>query len=496
MTFIFGVAASNKYWAPYDEGIVTVAAEMILAGEIPYRDFFMAMYPPGQIYVLAALYKIFGISLATGRFYTVFVHVLIAMSIFGITRRLTKSNAISVIAWLISVTCLSMRLGTIPFSIWPGIALAIVALHLFIIYTKEEKFSYLVYSAIALGAGFLFRHDIALYAFLAVFISLFVLKAGRKNIFAFSAGTIVIPLPVFIYLVSKDALPDLLEALVFFPLVHDKIGSLPFPAPCFNLNMIFHQSLYFIKVNQYYIPLLVYAFSAFYLITVRRKPGKEKAMLLAVLLFGIFSFNQVRGRTDTAHLLTSIYPAVILFGVILKKSRIFSFRVFAVFLSLLFFLLVVKNADKSFKNILRKPYLRRVLPVNFDRGTVYIPKEEARDIENVVSYIKAGTLPDERIYVGNMAHRRDDFGGSTILYFLAGRLPATKYYELFPGLVTREKVWKEIEGSLSKDNVNVIVLQDVGCPEGDMPESALDRYIAENFRFLEKFGKYNIHGKI
>src|SRR4029434_508065 len=40
-------------------GKIVVGAERILEGEIPYRDFW-TMYAPGQFYLLALMFKIFG----------------------------------------------------------------------------------------------------------------------------------------------------------------------------------------------------------------------------------------------------------------------------------------------------------------------------------------------------------------------------------------------------------------------------------------------------
>ncbi len=443
----------NKYWAPFDEGIVTVAGELVLRGEVPYRDFFVANYPPGQFYVLGLLYRIFGVTLETGRFYTVLVHVLIAMCVFLITRALTKKTIISLITWFISLTCLAPRLGALPFPIWPGMAFSLLAIYLFIRYIEEEKLRHLFYSALMIGAAIVFRHDIGAYAFGAIFMSLviypcakdFGLEANKRPIWriaVFISGSLVLPLLFLVYFFWKQAAQDLFASLVTFPAMHMQMKevALTFPKPCFDFSMIFHQSLYFIKINQYYIPLLVYAFIALLLMggfVKQRKLGKKETMLFSLAVFGLLSFNQVRVRTDPAHLLTSIYPAILLFGFILsesifnnnmRKGRRYAFFVYAIILSFLFSLLVIKNLDKSFKNILRKPYKGSVVAAKFKRGTVYIPKEEKTDIANVVSFIKSFTASGEHIYVGNIAHWKDDFGGSTILYFLADRLPSTKQH--------------------------------------------------------------------
>ncbi|UCD55226.1 MAG: glycosyltransferase family 39 protein [Candidatus Omnitrophota bacterium] len=506
LSFMAGFLTLNKYWAPFDEGVAIVGSERVLRGEVPYKDFFVANYPPGQFYVLSFLYRMFGVSLEIGRFYTVLLHVLIAMCIFLIARKLTERTDIAVISWIISMTCLGPRLGIVSTAIWPGLGFAIFSIYLFMKYIEQDRMRYLFYSGMAVGAGVLFRHDIGLSAFLSIFATLLIYKKSVRRICNFAIYSLAMPLAVLFYLFLKSASKGLFESLVLFPFIHIKTAALTFPKPCFDLSMIFHQSLYFIKVNQYYIPLLTYAFIVIFLISVLIKEkgfGKKHIMLLLLVLFGLLTFTHVKVRTDPAHLLTIIHPSILLFGFILNKAvsrdapakTKYVFGLYAILLSFLFFLLAVKNIDKSFKNVFRKPYKGSVMLTGFDRGSVYIPREEKQDIVDVVSFIKANTGPNERIYVGNIAHWVPAFGGSTIIYFLTERSPSTKYYELHPGLVTQEKVQREIVKSLSKENVNFIILQDIDIPnEGYVHRTMiLDNHIKENFKPVKKFGKYNIY---
>ena len=498
----------SKYWTPYDEGIISVGAERILRGEIPYKDFFIIMYPPGQFYLIAFLHKIFGASLETGRIYTGLIHVLIAMCVLRIGKALTGKRVIPIVLWLISLSCMAPRMGLAPFPIWPGMAFSLVSIFLFMKYLEKGELNFVVFSGLVVGLAALFRHDIACYAFLAILAGFIIYKKRIKKIPLFVLSSLVVPLPVFLYLSLKSAFRDMFESLITFTFSHHGAASLSFPKPCFNLNMIFHQSLYFIKVNQYYIPLIVYAFMAIFLIKeflVKRKFGKKEIALFVLLIFGCLCFNQVRVRTDPAHLLTSIYPAILLFGFILDNALFnrqvtrnakIAFRFFAILVGALFLLLFVKNIDKSFKNVFRKPYKGDVLLARFDRGSVYIPREEKDDIMETVSFIKDNTKPGEPIYVGNIAHWKDEYGGNILLYFLSDRLPSTKYYELAPGLTTQPHVHAEIIESLSDEKINIIVLQDIALPEEGPANSSLlslDEYIKHNFIQVKKFGKYNIY---
>jgi len=274
--------------------------------------------------------------------------------------------------------------------------------------------------------------------------------------------------------------------------------------------MIFHQSLYFININQYYIPLIVYIMAGGYTvikILKRHSPAEGQDVFMTLLVFGIFTFNQVRIRPDPAHLLTVIFPAVILFSFLSDKFLVFDKKTgimrkaacISLSVTLVFFiLLTIKNADKSFKNVIKKPIKGDVLPYVFgDRGMLYIPKEEREDVLNTVRYIKECTFSGERIYIGNNDHSRDDFGGSTVLYTLCERMPCVKYYEILPGLSTMPDVLQSTLDSLREDSVRYVILQDTGISGNILSQNSniVDGYISKNFTLAVKYGKYGIYKK-
>lgn len=300
------------------------------------------------------------------------------------------------------------------------------------------------------------------------------------------------------------------DSLVLFSLIHERTAGIPFPKPCFDPNMIFHKSLYFITANQYYIPVITYIAVILYFVKEIFKRvfyKKENLALLSLLTFGVLAFNQVRIRTDPAHLLSVIEPTLVLAGFILCK--IFSFRslrsalpqlAVGGVLLLLLGLLSVKNMDKYMKNAFTKVYKRKIVKARFNGDSIYVPAEEREDVLNAIGFIKKNTKPGDKIYVGNIVHWKDDFGGSIILYFLADRLPSTKYYQLQPGLVTDPDVQKEIKDSLLINEVGLLVLQDIelgGFSKRDAPKDKLilDDFIEHNYKSAKKFGKYNIYMK-
>jgi 4-amino-4-deoxy-L-arabinose transferase-like glycosyltransferase len=510
---LFTMPVYDKYWAPFDEGIIAVAAERLLAGEVPYKDFFMVMYPPGQIYVLGLLFKVFPAPLTAGRIYTVLLSVGIATLAFLMTRELTGKRGLSLASWFIVLVSLAPRLGAIPAPIWPGIFFSLLTLCLFMKSVQGDRRGLMAGAGLSAGIAVLFRHDLGFFAACAVLTSLvvraFFERERRGDIARFIAGGMAVVIPCAVYFMHQSAWKDLIASLFVFPLEHRTMTGAPFPAPCLDPNMIFHGSCHFIKINQYYIPPLVYAAVLVMIakgIVSKRRYSKELLLPVAILLYGVLSFNQVRFRTDPAHLLSVLQPAVILGFYFIDRTYALRSRrgmkkfvpyAASILMVLLFSLLSIKNADKYIKNCFRKVYRNDIIKAQFGTDSIYIPREEREDVLSTVEYITRMTRTGEKIYIGNRVHWKDDFGGSVLLYALADRIPSTKYYELLPGLVTDPRVQEEIRDSLNS-GVKLIVLQDIDTGAHDprsIPEEQLilDGYIEREFKLAKKFGKYGIY---
>src|SRR5438309_9889889 len=71
---------------PMDEGMVLVYPEMILKGELPYRDF-ESITGPGNPMIMAGAYAAFGTSLFVERAVGLAYRLLIVFAIFAIAQR-------------------------------------------------------------------------------------------------------------------------------------------------------------------------------------------------------------------------------------------------------------------------------------------------------------------------------------------------------------------------------------------------------------------------
>lgn len=297
----------------YDEGIVVYGASRVLKGDIPYRDFW-TMYAPGQFYVIALLFKIFGESLFITRLYSATINLLIVLMVYFIVKRLSSEK----------LALLSLILSTLWMGGWglfyssptpAGTLWCLFSIYFVIDFLCSEKISSLILAGIITGINAIFRHDIGGYTFISSSIVILLytyLKVANKDIkgtiniwLRYILGTIIGFLPFSIYLIINVPLKELLFDLIIFPArIFPRVRDLPYPSFRFNLYSFL-----------FYFPIIMYVLSGILIILnifrLRYLNGREWANML-LLILGIFFFNQAWVRSDVPHLLPTIIPAIML----------------------------------------------------------------------------------------------------------------------------------------------------------------------------------------
>ena len=67
----------------YDEGVILSGAMRVLQGDVIHRDFY-SLYGPGQFYVVAALFQLFGKTFMVERIYDLAIHSAVLATLFYI----------------------------------------------------------------------------------------------------------------------------------------------------------------------------------------------------------------------------------------------------------------------------------------------------------------------------------------------------------------------------------------------------------------------------
>ncbi|MGA3187924.1 MAG: hypothetical protein ABSF22_12515 [Bryobacteraceae bacterium] len=104
------ISASRVFLSDNDEGIYLSAALRILHGQMPYKDFF-TLCGPGSFFLMAASFRIFGITLATARIPAIFDLALLTSCVCWLTWKLAGRAA-----------ALSAALAFVSFeTLWHGV---------------------------------------------------------------------------------------------------------------------------------------------------------------------------------------------------------------------------------------------------------------------------------------------------------------------------------------------------------------------------------------
>lgn len=490
----------------YDEGLVTFAADRILNGDIPHKDFW-AIYVPGQFYTIALLFKLFGTSLFVARLYDIFITSGLCLVVFILAKNLS-SKRIAFLAWLLALLWVD---ATSSFNAPddPALLFGLISLLLFHKYfLKENKRIGLVLSGLFVGIATCFRHDFGFYIFIAQLIPLlFFSNKNKISLIAFYFLSIaIILLPAKIFLIWSVPLKVVFADLIHFPatVLHD-YRSIPFPAPIKSplllLNKEIPLDLYLyasIRRFVFYIPFIAYVFALIMMFMPKRDnsfkaKNNNLGIKLILLMFGLILYNQVLPRSDFTHLEPTLIVAIILITSLIQhfKNEKKPYK-YMLSLGMLLFLFIVPIQENK----------KRTFTLDFPKHSVKVAQRAhvPKDVNDTINYIQKHVPEDEPIFVGK--HSYDHLFTSDIkFYFLAQRKSATKYHDLFPGLATTLEVQKEIARELTEKKVNYIVVIPNKRPnEPNLSAISsgvfyLEKFIKENYEPVERFGRYTVLAK-
>jgi len=488
-TTIYYIPIIKSPLAPFDEAVILVGADRVVKGQVPYKDF-LTIYGPAQIYTLATLFKLFGVSVTVERVYDIIIKSFLSIIIFLIIRRLSSTKA-AFLGWAISLIWIEYTY----FHVYPVYSAALftfISVYFLLSHIEQGKMSYVVYSAISIVIAILFRHDLGGLAALVITGTLILRKRLNKQTswsppIYFSVTGVIAALPVIIWLIIYSDINAALHDLILYPLSIPGQQGLPYPALSrWNLPFYVFPSV------------LIVGMLTFVMRIKQNKIDTTSYGILLISLVGIVFCNQLWGRSDISHLIPSSLAAILLAPVLLhtlSKTISDSSRFYAsVFILFIIF----------FGITLSKPIQKKLqrLPQNYNITVINPDIKRAKyafihhDIKDAVSFIQKNTTPDEYIYCGVKNHDNLVFN-DPIFYFLAERNSATKYHELSPGHVTTTKIQNEMVEELKKTNASLVVLSPRYSNEPnisaiDVQIDILDEYIADNFELRETYGIYEI----
>lgn len=473
---------------PFDEGIALQAARRVMQGELPYRDFLWP-YGPAHPYLLAGLFKLFGVSLLDWRILRVLSDAASALAVFVLARRLA-GQPLALVAWLAAACAFAQPTSANP---------------------AAEAYAFVLWALVAvtgpgvLGVGGLvsggvltvlaaaWRPDFAAFAVVASVVALLVRPGPRLRRLAIWGGVVVGGLLlVFVPFAIAAGPHTLYEGLIGNSAREGSYWRLPFPIHyrgALPLWPPWHLAKHAKDVLVFYVPLLlVIGLALGAAAALWRRRG------LAVAALGVGGLAYLLSRTDDLHTAPLLGVVVVLLagaGAWLIESR--HARLAALPLVLLG-LLTLYGLSNRVSALVIPP---KLAPIHVDvaDGVEETPANAAA-LDRVVPLVRRLVPPGGDIYV---APRRSDLVrlNDPMLYVLTERNnPLNRDH----GLLTSPASQTWIVGILRRTHPKVIIRWT--DPISSQPEPnkrgrssgshILDRYINANYRLLQRDGFYNV----
>jgi hypothetical protein len=524
---VLQIAVMDYHAWTFDESLLQYGAVRVLHGLMPYRDFW-TLYPPGGYYTLAAAFRLFGVTALCVRMIFVVANAISAIAIIYILDRLTERRWLSRMAAAVTLLWLSAW-AAYAFPVYPSMALILVATACMVHRWESGRTRWTLWAGVALGVSALFRHDLAVYALVALggasaadqlrrpkgerggFVGVDLLRLS------WTAGLVV--LPVAIWLLISVPAHDLYFDMIYFPgALYGKVRSLPFPTLLQTLRGFLHPktpdepALGNIEYNIVWLPVLAALAAVPVIVSGFRKRSGElwrSTSVVALALMSGLLFLKGIVRVSPWHMVPGVVVAFVLLAclVVLLPQAGVGARVGV--------LLVVAWASLCALASMHTDYLEFRHNMRMVRGTasdglslaaachpeaglerarcVFLPN----DAKQAILFLQSESRPDERIFVGQP--RYDVMrAGDVQFYFYSKREAPTRWYDLEPAVETTAPIQNEMVCDIERNRTRLVV-RDNAMSDPEPNESrfssgvnVLGAYIDRNYAVQRRFGQIDV----
>ena len=509
----------------YDEGFMLLDATRVLDGELPHRDFY-TNYGPGQIYVLAALYKLFGVSVLVERAWDTVVRAGIVVLVLVLVNQVA-SRWIALAAAAASLIALA-SFGFYAYPVFPALAAALAsAAFLVPAFTVPQSAARLVAAGVCVGIGMLVRYDvgIALFGSEGAILAFNAwskrssamdgVRAAIRLVCWFGVGFAVVVVPVAIAFAVNRVIPDLVfQVVVFQSKFYARMRHLPFPLPWRFAGDL--------REFAVYLPLLPCIAAVMGIVAIARarrgtaeetmRPSMLPWMMLTMVVLTLVFFAKGAIRVGVIHMSMALITSLVLTAMLTRsvRGRGWIGRGMLILTLLAAFAFEVSclsiDADRARRNIAwamdagawEVPVSGLVpssgscrMPPGMERLACFRVSTAAQE---TMRFVRERTEPGDRVFVGVTRHDII-FVNDALLYFELNRPSATRWHQFDPGLQNSAPIQQEIVGELRAAKARAIVLvstwDDVHEPNDSALSSGvtvLDDYIKSAFTPVATFG--------
>jgi 4-amino-4-deoxy-L-arabinose transferase-like glycosyltransferase len=445
-----------------DEGVILQGAERILAGQIPYRDFF-SFYTPGSSYWMALLFRIFGNSMLAGRAALMLYGGVFSILTYLLARRVCARWSSLLAASAVTLTCLPYRF--VILHNWDSTVLAYLALYCAVLLMERRQWVWALATGSLTALAFLFEQSKGTGLIIGLLAGWLLIRwRSRGNWFPNGkqvAGAILGFLWPFVltfsYFVAKHSIREMVVDWTWAIFHYSGANKLPYGyvvlstpdgAGVFSGSWASRVILAIVSGPFLFIPILPIAAVAILLWLVFRSLRDEVTlphcaywMLVSAVLSGLLLSTLLTKRADFTHLnylgpLFYLALAWVLDGLQLQ-SRLWRVSVPVI-------VLYSTLSTAFFGLTLLLPALRADHRISTIRGIV-----RTGDPDRALEYVQAHTTPGENIFV---------YPYQPSFYYLTGTFSATRFDYLQPGMHTAEQ-FQEALRELAADRTRVVLFE-------------------------------------
>lgn len=525
---LFGALFNRETTLSHSIGYSLYGAERALDGEIPYRDFH-TLYPPAIIYLNAAVFKLFGISLYNALFAVFIFKSLTSLAIYLCARQLMPR------LWAIAAAAFSLvwLRPNGPFKAVPmhyGALFLALALFLLLRYLENRKPAHLVAAGLSIGLLALFKHNIGAYTLvgsLAVVAfdeerseRLSQLAGNYRRALMLILGLAIPVLPVCAYMLARDSLTAMIRTLALGPgeFLISRLAATPSPLVAltfFGAMAAAAYAVYLFRSNQtiasaiavltlipasafllladqayvdsliFYAPVLTLALGLAACLAGRRAGVEDQRTMFLVVVFVAAAFMETFPRFAREQAVAAMpFVAVLLFYLLhlfrpAIEELIRPLQVSAALSVLPVVVLLIGARLFGSTYFDEQFHLKSNTELTVERGRgVYFPAEKASEIDSVVTYLQ------QRIPAGGYFFAQS-YAGSSYLFLADRNNPSGAQFWGGVGVTDLERA--ETLTSVDEKKVELILTSQRDI-EAEKYEP-MRRYIDENFQESRRFGE-------
>jgi hypothetical protein len=407
-----------------DEGTLLLYPELALKGKVPYRDF-ETFYGPANVYVLAGVYSVFGITIGAERSVGLIYRLAALAAIFYLVRRwnlILASGCVLLAGYFVMV----MQL---PAYAWMGgIACGLWSLW---IGTSGKGNRRAFFAGLLAAFALLYRPDLGPSVLLSA-VPILLAMARRERgayVVGFAAG--LSPLLLLTFIAGPA---QIMNNLFIYPVIHSNPGrKLP----------IFSADLWLIYLLFIHIAAAVFNVVIGILSVRADRKNTLPRVLLSFSLFALGISHQALQRFDAVHLIFACFLSIgflpVSIYVAIEMARGHSRSLSRIALAVVVVAALVEAASPELVGFFHIS-IRRGLAI--EKTSPSLVKENGRAFpleasntfrtQKLLSVLQKWAAPGERLFVGPGDLSRTNYTDTFIYHLMPQLVPATYFLEMNP----------------------------------------------------------------